>query len=185
MPLLACCLWLAACYSQKTVIPANTLWVLIFAIVVLYLVARWVRSKTATEDEQNEQVRYLVRSSGAGAAERLGTKGGLILSRYYFRETDAETGPPDAADFYDELFIDLRDSESEQTWQNTIHVATPRGLERIMAAERWDSVIGTELLIVRRYDRETILRTAIEHLQEIYEVRVQMVGKGPSSEPIA
>ena len=165
-------------------IPANTLWVLIFVIAVVYVVARWVRSKTATEDEQTEQVRYLVRSSGGGTAEHLGTGGGLTVSRYYFRETDAETGPLDAADFYDELFIDLRDTESGQTWQNSIHVATPRALERVMAEERWDSVIGTELLIVRRYDFDVIFRAAIEHLQEIYEARVQIVGKGPSSEPV-
>jgi hypothetical protein len=167
------------------VIPANTLWVLVFVIIVVYLVARWVRSKTATEDEQAEQVRYLIRSSGTGAAEHLGSKGGLIVSRYYFREADVEAEPPDPTDFYDELFIDLRDSDSGQTWQNSIHVATPRALERVMRAEQWDSVIGTELLIVRRYDLEVILRGAVEHLQEIYEAQVQIVGKGPNSQPMA
>ena len=167
-------------------LPANTLWVLVFAIVVLYLVARWVRSKTVTEDERNEQVRYLIHSSNAGAAEHLGAgaKGGLTVNRYYFRQTDMEAGPPDPADFYDELFVDLSDSDSEQTWQNSIHVATPRALDRVMQEEGWDSVIGTELLIVRRYDFDVIFRAAIEHLQEIYEARVQIVGKGPSSEPV-
>ena len=159
---------------------------LVSAIVVLYLVARWVRSKTVTEDEQSEQIRYLIRSSNAGAAEPLGTgvKDGLTVNRYYFRQTDMEAGPPDPADFYDELFVDLSDPGSEQTWQNSIHVATLRGLDRVMQEEGWDSVIGTELLIVRRYDFDIILRAAIEHLQEIYEARVQIVGKGPTSEPI-
>jgi hypothetical protein len=166
-------------------IPANTLWVLVFVIVVVYLVARWVRSHTATEDEQREQVRYLIRSSNAGAAEYLGeAKDGLTVSRYYFRETEVETGPPDPADFYDELFVDLRDPDSEQTFQNSIHVATPRALDRVMQEEHWDSVIGTELLIVRRYDLDTILRAAIDHLQEIYEARVQIAGKGPGAEPV-
>ena len=165
-------------------ISANTLWFGILAIVVLYLVARWVRSHTATEEEQNEQVRYLVHSTGTGTAQQLGVKGGLLVTRYYFRQTDPETGPADTADFYDELFIDLRDSESEQVWQNSIHVATPRALDRVMAEEHWDSVIGTELLVVRRYHLETILRGAVDHLQEIYEARVQLVGKTSPPESV-
>ena len=157
---------------------------LVFALVVLYLVARWVRSKTVTEDDPTEQVRYLIGSSNAGAAEHLGAKDGLTVNRYYFRQTDVATGPPDPTDFYDELFVDLSDPDSEQTWQNSMHVATPRALDRVMQEEKWDSVIGTELLIVRRYDFEVILHAAVEHLQEIYEARVQIVGKGPPSEPI-
>jgi hypothetical protein len=166
-------------------IPTNTLWVAIFVIVVMYVVARWIRSRTTTEDEQNPQVHLLIRSSDTHAAEHLGAKGGLVVTRCYFRQTDIETGPSDPSDFYDELFIDLRDADSQQTWQNSIHVATPRALERVMLEEHWDSVIGTELLIVRRYDLDTILHGAIDHLQEIYEAQVQITGKGSSSAPIA
>jgi hypothetical protein len=155
-------------------IAANTLWVAVVVIVVVYVVARWVRSNTATEEEQNEQVRYLIQAPGGGTAQHLGAKEGLLVSRYYFRDTDIETGPPDPADFYDELFVDLRGASSDQTWQNSIHVATPRALDRVMVEEHWDSVIGTELLIVRRYDLDTILRAAVDHLQQIYEARVQL-----------
>jgi hypothetical protein len=161
------------------VISANTLWIVIFALVVLYVVARWVRARTATEPEQNEQVRYLIRSgTHAAVPELTPSASGLVVSRYYFRETDVESGPADPADFYDELFIDLRDAESAQTWQNSLHVATPRGLDRMMAEEGWDSVIGGELLIVRKYDLQTILRGATDHLQEIYEAQVKIMGAG-------
>ena len=166
-------------------ISANTVWFGLLAILALYLVARWVRSHTATEEEQNEQVRYLVHSSTAGTAQQLGAKGGLSVARYYFRETDLDAGPADPADFYDELFIELRDSQTEQVWQNSIHVATPRALDRVMAEEHWDSVIGTELLVVRRYNLETILRGAVEHLQEIYEARVQLASKATPPEAIS
>ena len=163
-------------------IPANTLWVLVFAIVVLYIVARWVRSRTTTEEEQqNEQVRYLIRSGTAGGGETFGTRSGLLVSRYYFRETPVETGPPDPADFYDELCVELRDPDSQHVWQNSIHVATPRGLDRMMVEEHWDSVIGGELLIVRKYDLDKILQGAVDHLQEIYEVQVKIMGR--SAEP--
>ncbi|MFB3813310.1 MAG: hypothetical protein ACE14L_04290 [Terriglobales bacterium] len=159
-------------------ISANTVWVVIVVVLVVYLVARWVRSHTTTAEDP--QVRYFVRSGSATAAQELGARSGLVVSRYYFRQTDIETGPSDAADFYDELFIDLRDPDSGQTWQNSIHVATPRALDRVMQEEQWDSVIGTELLIVRRYDLQKILDGAIEHLQQLYEVQVQLTGRGPT-----
>ena len=55
-----------------------------------------------------------------------------------------------------------------------MHVATPRGLERTMRAEQWDTVIGGELLIVLRYDLATILDGAATHLEEIYEAKVDV-----------
>ncbi len=154
----------------------NSLWIAVLAILILYLAARWVRGRTATEQEQSEQVRLLIRSSNAGVRQQLGAASELVVSRYYFRNTEIETGPADPADFYDELFVDLKATGSTQNWQNSIHVATPRGLDRVMAEEGWDSVIGTELLIVRKYDLQTILHAAVEHLQEIYEVQVQLTG---------
>lgn len=166
-------------------IPANTLWIAILAIVAAYLLARWLRSRRSNEADQGEQVRYLIRSSDASAAEHLGATSGLVVRRYYFRNTELETGPADPADFYDELFVDLEDPDSAQKWQNSIHVATPRGIDRVMAEEHWDSVIGGELLILRKYDLDTILKAAIEHLEEIYEVQVQIMGRGASSAPEA
>lgn len=166
-------------------IPANTLWIAILAIVAAYLLARWLRSRRLNETDQGEQVKYLIRSSDASTAEHLGASSGLVVRRYYFRNTEPEAGPPDPADFYDELFVDLEEPESTQKWQNSIHVATPRGIDRMMAEEHWDSVIGGELLILRRYDLDTILKAAIEHLEEIYEVQVQIMGRGASSAPEA
>jgi hypothetical protein len=167
------------------ILPGDTLVLSIFGIVVLYLVARWVGRRRAEQgglpDPRNEAVRYLIRSTGANAGEHFGASEGLTLTRFSFRDTDAQTGPPDAEDFYDELLIELRDSKSGQTWKNSIHVTTPKGLDRIMAEEQWDSVIGTELLIVRRYELNTILQGAIDHLQEIYEAQVQIAGKGFAS----
>jgi hypothetical protein len=151
-------------------------WFLLGAIVLLLLLRRYA---FRTQESATEQVRYMIQSSGApSAAQQLGATSGLQVTRYYFRQTDTKGGPDDCETFYDEFFIDLRDPESGQTWQNTIHVATPRGLDRLMAEEHWDSVIGTELLIVRKFDLETILQAAVEHLEEIYEVQLQFAGQG-------
>ncbi|MFB3917341.1 MAG: hypothetical protein ACE14M_11465 [Terriglobales bacterium] len=156
-------------------------WILLGAIILLLLLRRVIYRR---RDDPSEQVRYMIRSSEApSTAQQLGAKSGLQIVRYYFRNTEAEHGPPDHDVFYDELFIDLKDPESGQTWQNSIHVATPRGLDRAMVEEHWDSVIGTELLIVRRYDLQTILNGAIDHLQEIYEVQLQFLNRPPQEKP--
>ncbi len=160
----------------------NWAWAILGALIVLLLIRRWYGPRTA---DPAEQVRYLIRSSDAPAPAELGAGGGLVVSRYYFRQTDPDTGPADRDVFYDEMFIDLKDPESNQTWQNSIHVATPRGLDRVMVEEHWDSVIGTELLIVRRYDLQTILQGAVDHLQEIYEAKVQILGRGAAPPPEA
>ena len=167
------------------VIHTNTLWIAVLAVVVAYLLARLLRSRKTEESVQGEQVKYLIRSSETSAAEHLGADAGLVVKRYYFRNTEAGTVPADPSDFYDELFIDLENPDSAQKWQNSIHVATPRGLERMMEEEHWDSVLGGELLIVRKYDLNTILNAAVEHLQEIYEVQVEILGREASSPPTA
>ena len=185
----------------------SSVWLVVVVVVALYLAARWMRGRSATDIEQSEereQVRLLVRAVNAPAeemgdplpvngtlpaaaqqrgpsplaAELAAPTTGLNLSRYYFRDTDLETGPPEADDFYDELFVELKDPESGQVWKNSMHVATPHGLERMMIAEDWDTVIGGELLIVRQYDLRKILNGATGHLEEIYETRVNLLGVG-------
>jgi hypothetical protein len=91
------------------------------------------------------------------------------ITRYYFAHTDAAQGPADADVFYDELFIDLVNSNTGDKFQNRMFVCTPRGLTEEMVKEQWDSVVGTELLIVRRYNIDHILVGARHHLEEIYE----------------
>jgi hypothetical protein len=150
--------------------------------VTIYVIARILRSRTPRDNPAGlgSQAHYLVQSAGSSVADHLNSpRNELVVTRYYFRKTDTTTGPADPADFYDELFIDLADPNSDQTWQNSIHVATPRALDRVMVEEQWDSVIGTELLIVRRYDLRAIMRGAVDHLQELYEARVQLTGKTP------
>ena len=152
----------------------------------IYVIARVLRSRPPSDMSapQEHGAHYLVHSAGSSVAEHLNSpKTDLVVSRYYFRQTEIGKVPADPTDFYDELFIDLQDPVSGQTWQNSIHVATPHALDRVMVEEQWDSVIGTELLIVRRYDLDTILHGAIEHLQELYETQVLLTGRRPEAPP--
>jgi hypothetical protein len=153
----------------------------LLAAVVFVLVLRRMFYRNA--DDPSQEVRYLIQSSSPKGSGELGAKSGLQVTRYYFRETETEKGPPDRDVFYDELFMDLADPASGEKCQSSIHVATPRGLDRAMVEEQWDSVIGTELLIVRRYDLQTILNGAIDHLQEIYEAQVQIIGAKAAAPP--
>lgn len=119
-----------------------------------------------------------VKAPSPVAAELDAPKTGLNVSRYYFRDTDLETGPADPTDFYDELFVELEDPVSGQVWKNSTHVATLRGLERKMIAENWETVIGGELLIIRSYDLLKIMSGATAHLEELYETKVSILGVG-------
>jgi hypothetical protein len=91
------------------------------------------------------------------------------ITRYYFAKTDATSGPPDPEVFYDEFFVDLTNVETREKFSNSMFVCTPRGITEEMIKEKWDSVVGGELLIVRRYNIDAILAGAKRHLEEIYE----------------
>jgi hypothetical protein len=149
------------------------IWVgVILGGLLLVLIVRRMRENR--EEHGGEQVRYLIHSASQDTGATLGAGSGLQVTRYYFRQTDTATGPPDLAVFYDELFVDLVDPDSNQKFQNSMYVCTPRGLEQAMKDEGWDTVIGTELLIVKRYNLQSILDGALDHLAEIYEVRAQL-----------
>ena len=94
----------------------------------------------------------------------------LRIRNRYFRSFDFETGPPDAECFYDELFVEMEDTVSSYSWTNSYFVATPSGIAQVMQEEGWNEIFGADLLIVRRFDREFILRSLLDHMSEQYEV---------------
>jgi len=49
-------------------------------------------------------------------------------------------------------------------------VGTPSGIAQVMREESWDYMFGIDLLIVRRSDRDLILRELLERVSEQYEV---------------
>ncbi len=94
----------------------------------------------------------------------------LRLRNHYFRGFDSETGPPDPECFYDELFLELENPGSGDSWTSSYFVGTPSGIAQVMREEGWDEMFGTDLLIVRRFDRELILRSLLARIQEQYEI---------------
>jgi len=94
----------------------------------------------------------------------------LRIRQHYFRSFDSDTGPPDPECFYDELFVELEDTHTGNSWTISYFVGTPSGIAQVMREEGWDEMFGADLLIVRRFDRELILRSLLGRLQEQYEI---------------
>ena len=102
----------------------------------------------------------------------------LRIRNHYFRSFDSDPGPPDPECFHDEIFLELENPESRNSWTNSYFVGTPKGIAQLMREEGWDEMFGTDLLIVRRFDRGLILRSLLERIQEQYEVAAE-----PSRDP--
>ena len=94
----------------------------------------------------------------------------LHIRNHYFRSFDSDAGPPDPECFYDELFLELENTNSGDAWTQSYFVGTPSGIAQAMREENWDEMFGTDLLIVRRFDRELILRSLLERIEEQYEI---------------
>jgi len=94
----------------------------------------------------------------------------LRIRNHYFRSFDSDTGPPNPEAFYDELFVELEDTNTGGSWTISYFVGTPSGIAQVMREEGWDEMFGTDLLIVRRFDRDLILRSLLERLEEQYEI---------------
>jgi hypothetical protein len=94
----------------------------------------------------------------------------LRIRNHYFRSFDADGGPPDPECFYDELFLDIENPDSGDSWTTSYFVGTPSGIAQVMREEGWDEMFGADLLVVRRFDRELILRSLLERIAEQYEI---------------
>ncbi len=96
------------------------------------------------------------------------------VTRYRFAKTDVEHGPPDPEVFYDDFFVDVTNRETGDKFTNLMHVCTPRGLKDNMSAKRQQTLLAEELLVVLRYDLNTILDGVQEYLSEIYDSEVKV-----------
>jgi len=94
----------------------------------------------------------------------------LRIRNHYFRSFDSEAGPPDPECFHDELFLELENPESGDSWTSSYFVGTPSGIAQLMREEGWGEMFSTDLLIVRRFDRDLILRSLLDRINEQYEI---------------
>jgi len=100
----------------------------------------------------------------------------LRIRNHYFRSFDSAAGPPDPECFHDEVFLELENPETRASWTNSYFVGTPSGIAQLMREEGWDEMFGTDLLIIRRFDREMILKALLERIEEQHEIATEPPG---------
>lgn len=95
--------------------------------------------------------------------------GRIRIEKFFFRKTDAIPGPPDPADFADELLVQLFDPDSGHHWWQSYFVATPDGLRNILRDKSWRYLHASEILVLPRYDLEEIRRAAVSRIMADHE----------------
>lgn len=91
------------------------------------------------------------------------------ILNYHFAKTDLLRGPADSSCFYDELFIQAQDPQSEHVWTYAYTVATPAGLRQFMEEQKFDSLyFDRAVIIVPRWDLAMILHTVTEEIMKSY-----------------
>jgi hypothetical protein len=88
---------------------------------------------------------------------------------YYFGKTDLKSGPPDPTNFYDDFYVMTRDIESNYERHYKYLVATPTGLQSVLASKRLPALyIEDQTVIVPRWDVPLILETVIKQIMKTY-----------------
>lgn len=96
--------------------------------------------------------------------------GPVRITKFYFSKFDLATGPQDPYSFYDELFVELYDSDSGSRWMQSYGVATPRGLEEILKDKQWNYLYANGIIVVPKYDVTPIREAVVARLAEDNEL---------------
>ncbi len=96
------------------------------------------------------------------------SKPDYVFLSYNFRDMDVEQVPSDPTDFFDELWIEVKDLEKEHKWTCVRTVCTHKGLGRVMAEDGHKFVNASGFLFIKRYDLQLILATVRD---ELYRAR--------------
>lgn len=88
---------------------------------------------------------------------------------YYFENIDLKTGPTDPASFCDDFHMITRDVESDHESEYRYLIATPTGLQSVMASEHRSALyIEGQTIIVPRWDLTLILDTVVKQIMKDY-----------------
>jgi hypothetical protein len=91
------------------------------------------------------------------------------FQNYYFEKIDLKTGPVDPTSFCDDFYVVARDIESNHPGSYKYLVATPAGLQAVMASEHLPALyIDDQTVIVPRWDLPLILETVVKQIMKTY-----------------
>ena len=92
--------------------------------------------------------------------------GPVRITKFYFSKFDLTAGPEDPHSFYDELFVELYDSESGHRWMHSYGVATPQGLSEILHDKQWNYLYANGIIVVPKYDLASIREAVVARIAE-------------------
>ena len=96
--------------------------------------------------------------------------GPIRIVNFYFSKFDTVHGPADPEAFYDELFVELYDSDSAHRWTQSYGVATPQGLTQILHDKSWSYLYANGIIVVQKYDLNCIRQAVIARIAEDNEL---------------
>src|ERR1700724_378866 len=98
--------------------------------------------------------------------------GNIRIVEFGFRYMDADVGPPDPLNFYEELVLRLENVEHHHRWVASIFICTPQGLSALMKQERWLYLFGTDHIIVPEFNMKLILEAVLDFYRTIGKTAV-------------
>lgn len=106
----------------------------------------------------------------------------LVITEYNFRSFDAQMGPPDPDEFYDDLLFHAYNQRDGYRFEGALTVCTPRGLARLLREFEGEYVEGDGAIIVPRYDLRVVLRALLERHTDPAELHAKRWQERPVPE---
>jgi hypothetical protein len=88
----------------------------------------------------------------------------IRIVQWNFAKFDIASGPPDRNAFADDLHMQLFDPSTGRRWMQTYFVATPGGLQKMLADNRWNYMLVPQMWILDRYDLNELRAAMLEEL---------------------
>jgi hypothetical protein len=156
--------WVSAGDGQKLAI-------FVVAIVALYVLARWISSRTGSSQiyqppQVLEPPPMPVETSVAPLPpERSAPIETVTLDDIWFDNFDVKVGPPDPKRFCSEMTATVHiPGYYERKWDTTVPVATPEGIRDKIQREKWTTLYMPDLIVVDHYDLKEICDALIDHI---------------------
>lgn len=147
-----------------------------FVIITVVIMAILVALRIVRLSFKINSAKKVIRNDGAGAQViEMPSRdpGPMTIQEFSFANFSENDAPKDAEDFFERMFVKVgRAGSTSDAQMYTLHVTTPKGLQRAVASETFR--FGRDLLVVDRFDR-TLIRAALEkHLYELPQLARQI-----------
>ena len=143
------------------------IWAAVIAAIVVLI--RLVRLTLKAESQKKA-----IRKNDAGKVVEMPAREQrpVVLQEFSFANFDDKSTPKDLEDFFERMFVKIGRTPEEQGQTYSLHVTTPKGLQRAVASETFR--FGRDILVVERFDRALIRAALDKHLYELPQLARQI-----------